>query len=82
MPDFSWITEICESAWTPALFGKMSVNVGVQQLRHLSSVPAEMPLDEMLRAFDAWSYLQRYDYHLMFQPGESWLLTREERGRR
>lgn len=79
MPDFSWITEIDESAWMPELLGKSTVNVGFPQLRQLSDVPAEMPLDDMLRAFDAWSYQQVYEYHLMFQPGDSWLLTRERR---
>jgi hypothetical protein len=82
VPDFSWIIEINESAWMPALLGKSSVNVGAQQLRQLSDVPADMPLDDMLRAFDAWSHQQFHEYHLMFQPGDSWLLTREQRARR
>jgi hypothetical protein len=79
VPDFSWITEIDDAVWMPALLGKVSVNVGFAQLRQMSNVPNDMADDEMLRAFDAWSFQQAYEYNLMHQPGASWLLTREER---
>lgn len=68
MPDFSWIPEIPDRLWLPDASGGHYINTPYSSFATPSGVPADMPVEEVMRAFDAWKQDQAYAYELFVTP--------------